>query len=93
MRGVNHFYPGIQLAFWNFTEERLRQRHFPVIFLKLLTSQTLPVGQLWSGACYATKFTVRHYLTNIDNYVLLNAIIYDAHLCQETLIALVIYEK
>ena len=46
MRGGNHSYPGVQLAAWNLTEDRLYHRQFPTDFLKLLTAPILPVGRL-----------------------------------------------
>ena len=50
MRGGDHPYPGVQLAAWHGTEEKLHQRHFPATYLKLLTTSILPVGQLRSFA-------------------------------------------
>ena len=46
MRGVDHFYPGVQFAAWSVTEDRLHQRYFPVNFLKLVATPILPVGEL-----------------------------------------------
>ena len=50
MRGRDHSYPGVQLAAWNVTEEKLHQIYFPATYLKLLTISILPVGQLRSAA-------------------------------------------
>ena len=82
MRGVNHSYPGVQLAAWNVTEDRLQHRYFPENFLKLVTTPILPVGQLRLAACKATMSTARQYLTNINSKVLLNPITYNTHHCQ-----------
>ena len=49
MCGEDHPYPGVQLAAWNATEEKLHQRYFPANYLKLLTISILTVGQLRSG--------------------------------------------
>ena len=46
MRGGDHSYPGVQLAAWNITKEKVPQIHFPATYLKLLTTSILPVGQL-----------------------------------------------
>ena len=50
MCGRDHSYPGVQLAAWNVTEEKLNQRYFPVTYLKLLTTSILLVGQQRSAA-------------------------------------------
>ena len=50
MSGGHHSYPGVQLAVWNVTEEKLHQKYFPATYLKLLTTSILPVGQLQSAA-------------------------------------------
>ena len=85
MRGGDHSYPGVQLAVWNVTENRLHCRYFPANFFKLVTTPILPVGQLWSADCYATTSPARQYLTNINSKVFLNLI--TTHHCQETLIS------
>ena len=50
MRGADHSYPGVQLAAWNVTKEKLHQRHFHAAYLKtsinVYTTSILPVGQL-----------------------------------------------
>ena len=50
-RGGDHSYSAVQLAAWTVTEDRLHQRYFPVNFLKLLRTPTLPVRQLFSATC------------------------------------------
>ena len=50
MHGGDHSYPGVQLAAWNVTKEKLHQIYFPATYLKLLTTSILPVGQLRSAA-------------------------------------------
>ena len=50
MPSGNHTYPGVQLAAWNVTEQRLYRRYFPAIYLKLLTTPILLDGQLRSAA-------------------------------------------
>ena len=50
MRGEDHSYPGIHLAAWNVTKEKLHQRYFPATYLKLLATSILPVGQLRPAA-------------------------------------------
>ena len=42
MSGGDHSYPGVQLAAWKVTEDRLYHRFFPVNFLKLLTILSYP---------------------------------------------------
>ena len=42
MNGGDRFYPGVQFAAWNVTEDR----HFRAKFLKLVTTKILSVGQL-----------------------------------------------
>ena len=51
MRGGCHSYPGVQIAAWNVTEDRLYHRCFLANVLKLLTTPILPVGKLLSTAC------------------------------------------
>ena len=46
MGGGNHSYPGVQLAVWNVTEDRLHDIYFPANCLKLVTTPILPVEQL-----------------------------------------------
>ena len=48
MRGADHFYPGVQLAAWNVTED-VQLQIFSCEFL--LAILILPVGQLWSATC------------------------------------------
>ena len=48
MHGGDHSYPGVLLAPWNVTKEKLHQIYFPATYLKLLTTSILPVGQLRS---------------------------------------------
>ena len=50
MHGGDHSYPGVQLAAWNVTKEKLHQIYFRATYLKLLTTSTLPVGQQRSAA-------------------------------------------
>ena len=50
MCGGDHSYPGVQLAAWNVTEEKLHQRYYSANYLQLLTTFILPVGQLRSAA-------------------------------------------
>ena len=37
MRGGGHYYPGVQVAAWNVTEDKLYHRFFSANFLKLIT--------------------------------------------------------
>ena len=46
MRGGDHSYPGVQLAAWNVTIEKLHQIFFLVTYLELLATSILPVGRL-----------------------------------------------
>ena len=46
MCGGDHSYPGIQLAAWNVTIEKLHQIYFIAIYLKLLPISILPMGRL-----------------------------------------------
>ena len=48
MRGGDHSYPGVQLAAWNVTIEKLHQIYFLATYLKLLATSILPVGRLRS---------------------------------------------
>ena len=41
MRGGDLFYPGVQLAAWNVTEDQFHHKYFAAKFLKLVT-----LGQL-----------------------------------------------
>ena len=50
MRGGDHLYPGVQLAVWNVTKEKLHKIYFPVTYLRLLITSILPIGQLRSSA-------------------------------------------
>ena len=50
MYGTDHSYPGVQLAAWNVTEEKLHQRYYSENYLQLLTTFVLPVGQLQTAA-------------------------------------------
>ena len=50
MCGGDHSYPGVQLAAWDVTEEKLHQGYFLATYLKLLTTSILPVGKLRSAA-------------------------------------------
>ena len=49
MHGGDHSYPGVQLAAWNVTKEKLHQIYFHATYMKLLTNSILPVGQLRSA--------------------------------------------
>ena len=49
MHGGDHSYSGVQLAAWNVTKEKLHQIYFPTIYVKLLTTSILPVGQMRSA--------------------------------------------
>ena len=49
MRGGDHSYPGIQLAAWNVTEDKLHQICFSATHLKLPATSILPMGQLRSA--------------------------------------------
>ena len=57
MRGEDLFYPGVQLAAWNVTEDGFHHRYFLENFLKLETTPTLTVGQLRLTAYYVTRHT------------------------------------
>ena len=46
MRGGDHSYPGVQLATWNVTIEKLHEIYFLSTYLKLLATSILPVGRL-----------------------------------------------
>ena len=46
MRGGDHSYPGVQLAAWNVTIEKLHQIYFLATYVKLLATSILPVGRL-----------------------------------------------
>ena len=46
MRGGDHSYPGVQLAAWNLTIEKLHQIYCLATYLKLLATSILPVEQL-----------------------------------------------
>ena len=46
MRDGDHFYPGVQLAAWNATKEKLHQVYFLATYLKLLVTSIIPVGRL-----------------------------------------------
>ena len=49
MRCGDHSYPGVQLAAWNVTKEKLHQIYFLVTYLKLLAASMIPVGRLGSA--------------------------------------------
>ena len=51
MRGRDNSYPGVQLAAWNITREKLHQIHFLATYLQLLITSVLPVGQPQSASC------------------------------------------
>ena len=46
MPDADHSYPGVQLAAWNVTENKLHHIHFSGNFLKLVATPMLLVGQL-----------------------------------------------
>ena len=46
MRGGDHSYPGVQLAAWNVTIEKLHQIYCLATYLKLLATSILPVARL-----------------------------------------------
>ena len=46
MRGGEHSYPGVQLAAWNVTIEKLHQIYCLATYSKLLATSILPVGRL-----------------------------------------------
>ena len=46
MRGGDHSYPGVQLAAWTITIEKLHQAYFLVTYLKSLPTSILLVGRL-----------------------------------------------
>ena len=69
----------VQLAAWNITEVRLHNIYFPVNFLKLVTTTILPWGNCNQ---LLVKLTCPLYGNTSPisiGYVLVNAIMYDAH--------------
>ena len=46
MCGGDHSYPGVQLAAWKVTIEKLHKTYFPATYLKLLATSFLPAGRL-----------------------------------------------
>ena len=46
MRGGDHSYPGVQLAAWEVTIEKLHQIYCLAAYLKLLATSILPVERL-----------------------------------------------
>ena len=79
-------YPGVQLAAWYVTIEKLHQIFFLVTYLKLLATSILPVGRLRLAVSQATTSAAWYYLVNINSNVLLNAIICEVYHCQLILI-------
>ena len=41
MRGGDHYYPGVQFAAWNVTEEKVHQRYFPAIFFYIIGTSVM----------------------------------------------------
>ena len=86
MRGGDHSFPAVQLAAWNVTKEQRNHNYFLAIYLKLLITSILPLGQMRSAAREVTTSTARLYLTNMNcNVLLLITIICDAYHCQHAL--------
>ena len=86
MRGGDHSFPAVQFAAWNVTKEQRNHNYFLAIYLKLLITSILPLGQMRSAARKVTTSTARLYLINMNcNVLLLITIICDAYHCQHAL--------